>query len=152
MAEEKVQTSRFGEITVDENLIFDFVEPIVGYDEFTKFVLVEHKPNSAFKWLQSTQNAELAFPVTTPSMFGIDYEFEIPDEKAEVLELTSADALIALNIVNIPNNNPQKSTINLLAPVIINAVNKKGMQLILQSSDYQVKYPLFAQTTEKESD
>lgn len=147
-----MQTSRFGEIEIDENLIFTFVEPIIGYDNYNKYVLVEHKADSAFTWLQSTQEPELAFPVTTPALFNIDYEFEIPDEKAELLDLTSAESLISLNIVTIPNNNPQKSTINLLAPIIINAANKKAMQLILQNSDYEVKYPLFSNTKAKESE
>lgn len=138
-----MQTSRFGEINIDENLVFTFVEPIIGYEKYTKFVLVEHKPSSSFKWLQSVESPELAFPVTAPSMFGIDYEFEIPDEEAEKLNLTSAESLISLNIVNIPNDNAPKSTINLAAPIIINASNKKGMQLILQGDNYEIKHPLF---------
>lgn len=138
-----MQTSRFGEINIDENLVFTFVEPIIGYEKYTKFVLVEHKPSSSFKWLQSVESPELAFPVTAPSMFGIDYEFEIPDEEAEKLNLTSVESLISLNIVNIPNDNAPKSTINLAAPIIINASNKKGMQLILQGDNYEIKHPLF---------
>ena len=78
------------------------------------------------------------------------YEYEIPDDKAELLELTSAESLISLNIVTIPNNMPEKSTINLLAPVIINAANKKGMQLILQGSDFSVRQPLFTPENGKE--
>lgn len=146
----KLETTRFGEINIDENLIFTFVEPIVGYDEYKKFVLVEHKPNSIFKWLQSVDEPSLAFPVGLPAVFGIEYEYEIPDDKAELLELTSAESLISLNIVTIPNNMPEKSTINLLAPVIINAANKKSMQLILQGSDFSVRQPLFTPENGKE--
>ncbi len=147
----KLDTTRFGEIDIDENLIFDFVEPIVGYDEFRKFVLIEHKPNSIFKWLQSVEEPSLAFPVGLPAVFGLEYEYEIPDEKAEILGLSSAESLISLNIVTIPNNMPEKSTINLLAPIIINAANKKGMQLILQGSDFPVRQPLFTDKNAKES-
>ena len=147
----KLDTTRFGEIDIDENLIFDFVEPIVGYDEFRKFVLIEHKPNSIFKWLQSVEEPSLAFPVGLPAVFGLEYEYEIPDEKAEILGLSSAESLISLNIVTIPNNMPEKSTINLLAPIIINAANKKGMQLILQGSDFSVRQPLFTDKNAKES-
>lgn len=148
-----METSRFGEINIDENLVFTFVEPMVGFESYTKYVLIEHKENSVFKWLQSTEDPELAFPVVLPSSFQIDYEFEIPDEKAELLELTSAESLIALNVVNIPNSNPQRSTINLLAPVIINANNKLAMQLILQDdSRYDVKCPLFNEPQSKEGE
>lgn len=138
-----IETTRFGKIKIDDNLIFDFVEPIIGYDQHRKFVFIEHNEQSAFKWLQSIDAPELAFPVTSPAFFNIDYQFEIPTEKAEKIELTSVESLISVNIVTIPSINPQKATVNLLAPIIINATNKKGMQLILSNSNFQVKYPLF---------
>ena len=140
----QITTTRFGEIVIDDNLIFVFVQPIIGYNKLSKYVLIEHKENSAFKWLQSIEDPALAFPVTSPAFFNIDYQFEIPTEMAEQIELTSADSLISLNIVTIPAANPQKATINLLAPIIINAANKQGMQIILSNSNYPVKYSLFA--------
>ena len=138
-----ILTEKFGEIIIDENLIFDFVEPIIGYDELKRYVLVEHSENSAFKWLQSIEEPSLAFPETSPAFFDIDYQFEIPTEKAEKINLTSVESLISLNIVTIPSRNPRKATINLLAPIIINAANKQGMQLILSNSNYPVKCSLF---------
>ncbi len=137
-----IKTTKFGEIQIDENLIFEFVEPIIGYDNLKKYVLVEHSENSAFKWLQSVEEPSLAFPVTSPAFFDIDYQFEIPTEKAEKIDLTSVESLISLNIVTIPAGNPRKATVNLLAPIIINAANKKGMQIILSNSNYPVKSPL----------
>ena len=139
----KINTEKFGEISIDENLIFDFVEPIIGYDNLRKYVLVEHSENSAFKWLQSVEDASLAFPVTSPAFFDIDYQFEIPTEKSDKIDLHSVESLISLNIVTIPSQNPKKSTINLLAPIIINAANRQGMQIILSNSNYPVRCPLF---------
>ena len=143
----KLNTTKFGEIEINDELIFDFVEPIIGYDGLTKYVLIEHSDNSSFKWLQSIEDGDLAFPVTSPAFFDIEYQFEIPTEKAELIDLTSVEALISLNIVSIPATNPRLSTINLLAPIIINAANKQGMQIILSSSNYPVKYPLFQEET-----
>ena len=139
----KINTKKFGEININDNLVFDFVEPIIGYDSLTKYVLVEHAENSAFKWLQSIEDSSLAFPVTSPAFFDIDYQFEIPTDKAEKIGLTTVESLISLNIVTIPKSNPRKATINLLAPIIINATNKQGMQIILSNSNYPVKSMLF---------
>lgn len=139
----KILTEKFGEINIDENLIFNFVEPIIGYDDLTKYVLVEHSENSTFKWLQSIEDSGLAFPVTSPAVFDIEYQFEIPTDKAEKIGLTTVESLISLNIVTIPASNPRKATINLLAPIIINAANKQGMQIILSNSNYPVKSLLF---------
>ncbi len=142
-----IKTDKFGEIEIDENLIFDFVEPIIGYDNLRKYVLVEHSENSAFKWLQSVEEPSLAFPVSSPAFFDIDYQFEIPTDKAEKINLTTVESLISLNIVTIPAQNPRKATINLLAPIIINAANKQGMQIILSNSNYPVRCPLFKDET-----
>ena len=142
-----LNTTKFGEIDIDESLIFDFVEPVIGYDNLKKYVLVEHSGGSSFRWLQSIEDPDLAFPVTSPAFFDIDYQFEIPTEKAELIDLHSVESLISLNIVSIPASNPRKATINLLAPIIINAANKQGMQIILSSSNYPIKCPLIKDET-----
>jgi len=146
----KIQTSRFGEVEVSENFIFELISPILGYDKEKEFVLIEHKEQSNFKWLQSTTNPELAFVVTVAGFFGIDYTFELPDNIQEDLEIESSEDILALNIVLIPHENPRASTINLLAPLIFNINNKKGAQVILSGSNFKVNVPLF-ETKEKEA-
>ena len=142
-----INTTKFGEINIDENLVFDFVEPIIGYDNLKKYVLVEHSEESACKCLHSVEDPALGFAVRSPAFFDLEYQFEIPTEKAEKISLNSVESLISLNIVTIPASNPRKATINLLAPIIINAANKQGMQIILSNSNYPVKYSLFKEET-----
>ena len=67
----------------------------------------------------------------------------VPDEKEAVLEAKNADDILALNIANVPNGAPQNTSINLLAPIVINTVNKKAIQLVLSNSNYSVKHRLF---------
>ena len=141
----KIDTTRFGVVEVDESLIFNFISPIIGFEEAQFFVLIENDDNNIFRWLQSTQYPELAFPVSKASYFQIDYNFEIDDKTVEMLGFESIDDVLSLNIVNIPKGQPQKSTINLLAPVIINKRTQVAAQLILNGSEYLVKQPIFPQ-------
>ena len=69
-----------------------------------------------------------------PAYFNIDYKFEIKDEDAEVLGLTDGKDVLSFNIVTIPKGNPKSATINLLAPIVVNKLNKKAMQLVLSNS------------------
>lgn len=138
----KIHTSRFGEVEAKDELLFELVSPILGYENEKDFVLIEHKVESNFKWLQSTTNPTLAFAVTIPGLFGIDYSFELPDNTQEELAIESVDDLLALNIVLIPHENPRNATINLLAPLIFNIKTKKGSQVILAGSNYTVNHPL----------
>jgi len=140
----KINTTRFGEIEIDENLIFDFIDPILGYEHLPKFFLVDYSSESPFKWLQAIDDPEIAFPVTFAGYFGLDYQFVIPEEDAKRLELKSAEELLTLNIVSIPPGEPQKATINLLGPLVINIYTKKAMQLVLVNTNYSVKHSLFA--------
>lgn len=139
----KINTTRFGEIEVDENLVFNFIEPILGYEDLEEYTFVDHSEDSPFKWLQSIKKPEVAFPVIFPLFFGIDYEFVIPEEEAKKLELTSSDNLLSLNIVCIPQGNPAGATVNLVGPIIINTINKKAMQFVLLNTNYSVKHELF---------
>lgn len=141
----KINTSKFGEIEIDKNSIFHFVMPIIGFNNLKEYALIDYKPDSPFKWLQSMEDTELAFPITLCSFFGIDYQFNIPDEEAQKLEIESAENVFVCNIANIPSSNPQGATINMLAPIVINLENKKAMQIILKNTDFQVRYQLFEQ-------
>lgn len=138
----KIQTSRFGEVEVQEEDCFEIVIPILGYNDEKKFVLLEHKAQSNFRWLQSVNTPDLAFAVTMAGFFGIDYSFELPDEPQECLEIETADDILTLNIVVIPHENPRAATINLAAPLIFNINTRKGGQIILNDPKFKIDYPL----------
>lgn len=145
-----IETKKFGTVDVNQNAIFDFVLPIIGFNDLKQYTIIDYKPDSPFKWLQSMEDMELAFPVTLCSFFGIDYQFDIPDEEAEELGIESADDVFVCNIANIPSSNPQGATINMLAPIIINLANKKAMQVVLKNTNFQVRYKLYERKESEE--
>lgn len=138
----KLNTAKFGEVEVSKQTIFDFVSPIIGFNDLKQYTIIDYKPDSPFKWLQSMEDMELAFPITLCSFFGIDYQFDIPDEEAERLGIENPDDVFVFNIANIPASNPQGATINMLAPIIVNLANKKAMQIILKNTEFQVRHKL----------
>ena len=146
----KINTAKFGELEISKDSVFDFVSPIIGFADLKQYAIVDYKPASPFKWLQSMEDMDLAFPITLCSFFGIDYQFDIPDEEAQKLEITSGDDVFVCNIANIPSSNPQAATINMLAPIVVNIVNKKAMQIILKNSEFEVRHRLFNGESEGE--
>lgn len=139
----EIETTRFGKVEIEEEKILNFVAPVIGYNEYSKYTIIEHGDNEIFKWLQCLENPELAFPISVPSYFDIDYVFEIDDSTAEKLKIKDAQDLLIFNIVTIPNNNPIGATINLLAPVVINSLTNDSLQYIITNSSYSSRYPLF---------
>ena len=139
----KINSQKFGELEINKENIFDFISPIIGFNDLTKYAIIDYKADSPFKWLQSLEDMDLAFPVTLCSFFNIDYQFSLPDEEAEKLEIETADDVFVCNIANIPSSNPQDATINMLAPIVVNLKNKKAMQVILKNTNFEVRYKLF---------
>ncbi len=143
----KISTTRFGEIEVDEKLIVSFSEPILGFENENRFIILDHSEDSPFKWFQSVDSPGLAFVITNPKLFGIDYEFSLSEEVAKKLSLTSADDALVVTIVNIPQNNPGLMTANLLGPIIINEKNKMAVQHVLSESKFDTKTRLIPDDT-----
>lgn len=139
----KFNTVRFGEIDIDKNRIFEFVLPIIGFDTQKKFVILEPGKETLFKWLQSVDDPTLAFPIISVSTLNIDYSIDLPDNIVDMLEVTSVESLLVMNITSIPQDNPKATTINLLAPLIFNIDTQKAGQIVLSGSGYDISYPMF---------
>lgn len=137
-----IETTRFGTIEVEEDRLFEFIQPLLGFEKLKTFVLVDHAPDSPFKWLQSAEDPHVAFIVTNPVSFGIEYEFTVPEEETKKLDLTEAEDALVLTIVYIPQGAPHLMTANLAGPLIFNIKNKKGMQLVLSDSKFTTKHRL----------
>jgi len=144
MAKINIQTERFGEVSVDEALVVNFTEPILGFSESSRYVILDHAEDSPFKWLQSVDEPELAFVVTNPRLFGIDFEFVLPDETAAQLGLAQAEDALVLTIVNIPQSDPGRMTANLLGPIIVCQSSRKAMQVVLNDTNYSTKTRLIS--------
>ena len=139
----KINTVRFGEIEVDDSRVYDFVLPIIGFNEISKFVILDLNKDNFFKWLQSVEDPSLAFPVVSVFSLNVDYSIDLPDNVIEALKIENVESLLVLNIASIPQDDPQGSTINLLAPLIFNLDENLAGQVILSGSGYDISLPLF---------
>ena len=96
-----------------------------------------------FKWLQAIQDPSLAFPIISVSELNYDYSIDLDDNVVSAMELTNPDSILVMNVTSIPQENPQGTTINLLAPIIFNLDNHKAGQVVLSGSGYDISHPMF---------
>ncbi len=139
----KIKTVRFGEIEIEQERIFKFALPIIGFNELREYVILDLNKDSFFKWLQSVEDPALAFPVVSVFSLDVDYSIDIPDNAVEALKIKNVESLLVMNIASIPQDNPQGTTINLLAPIIFNLDEHLAGQVILSGSGYDISFPLF---------
>lgn len=147
-----IETPRFGAIEFTDDDVIFFDEGILGFPDSHRFVILCHREGSPFRWLQSLDEAWLAFLMTDPARFLADYEPEISNEDAERLGLTEETPRLLFTLVSIPPGHPEEMTLNLAGPVVINVAARRGRQLVLDDPTYSVKYRVFAdsaETTEK---
>jgi flagellar assembly factor FliW len=136
-------TSRFGEVAVTADRVLHFVSPILGFEGLKNFAILDHEEESPFKWLQSMEDPNLAFVITNPTIFGIEYEFVVPDDAVSLLGIETAEDTSVFTMVTIPEENPGKMTTNLLGPLVVNQHTQKAMQVILNDSkQYSTKVRL----------
>ena len=138
----QIETSRFGTITVEEDQIFRLPEGIIGFPEWTRYLLVNHREGSPYLWLQSVENQDLAFVLMDPLDLVADYDIDLSPEDSDLLQLDQPVEIKALVVVNISRQQPPEITANLLAPVVINSGKKIAKQVILYQSDYSVRHPV----------
>lgn len=139
----KIKTSRFGEIEIDESKMIDMQNGLLGFEDTRKYVLLSGE-NSDFYWLQSAENPELAFPCMLPNCVCGNYEAHADEQVIADIELENDDDALVLCAVVIPED-IKKTTVNLRAPIIINNVSKKGVQIVLDDNRYAIRHPVFVQ-------
>lgn len=134
----KIKTSRFGEIEVAPEEIVVFADGLLGFDDHHSFVILNPQEGSPFRWLQSTTDGDLAFVIIEPLNFMFEYDLEISDADAAFINLTQAEDAVLYTIVTIPAN-PSDMTANLQGPLVINAKNRKGRQVISNKPEHVLK-------------
>ena len=139
----KVNTSRFGEIEVNENNVVKFENGIPAFEGENEFVILPYDQESPYYFMQSLKSPELAFLLTNPFLFFPDYTFEIDDETIKELGIKNQENVEYFSMITIPNGSIRYMTANLLAPVVINGDNMRAKQVVLEKSNYTTKHRLF---------
>ncbi len=136
-----IQTTRFGEIVVEQSQIIKFPQGIPGFMDKKAFIPIEYKEGSPFKFLQSMDEPDLAFVITDPFKIFNDYELDITKEDRELLKIEKPEDVNVYVIVTIGQGGTS-ITVNLQAPLVINITKHLGKQIILHKSPYPTRYPL----------
>lgn len=137
-----IQTTRFGQVEIQDGDLIRFPEGLVGFQELNSFVLLEDPYDEIFIWLQSTQEPGIAFPVLEPELFADHYTAQLSRSDLVALDVISGDVLRSFCIVTIPDD-PTAMTANLKAPIIINLRTRLGRQCVLQDNTLAIREPIF---------
>ncbi len=129
----KIKNIQFGEIEFDDEILIQFPDGIIGFENLKRFIIIEDEECRPFRWLISVDEPEIGFAVLEPTLVVSDY-YERSGFDPNVYVLF---AIVTLN------RDISKTSVNLKAPVVIDKAKKSGKQVILEIPEFEVVHPLF---------
>jgi flagellar assembly factor FliW len=136
-----VASGRFGEFEVPVDRILHFPQGLIGFPKAHRFVILDHRPGSPFKWMLCLEQPDVAFAVVEPARMVPDYEAPLA-LAARTLGTDPADVALFV-IVTIPPD-PTAMTVNLMAPVVVDVRTRKAIQLVLEGPRHDPSYRVCA--------
>lgn len=139
----KVASTRFGTMNIPAEALLTFPSGLLGFPEWTQYVILDHDTDAPFKWLHCVEEASLAFVVIDPVLFNSNYQVAISPEARFEVEGNETDVLSLAVILTIPSDDPSAVTANLRGPLLMNPRTRLCKQLVL-TEDYPTRYPVFS--------
>jgi flagellar assembly factor FliW len=138
----KINTVRFGELEVNKRDIINFKDGLLGFDNLSKFFVVDPGDQTLILWLQSIEAPETAFPIIEPKIFMPSYSVKLLPAELASLEFEDLSTASIYSILTIPSNVTDMSA-NMKAPIIINNKTNYARQIVLQDNKLEVRYPMY---------
>ena len=145
-----IHTVNFGDLEVPDDKIITFKEGLPGFPQIRRFVVLELDDIKPFQYLQSLDDPPITFFIINPFMVDPTYEFRLSESDMSDVNSKNSTELAVYAVATIPEN-PNDSTINLMAPIVINELGRCGKQVILHESKYSVKHPLLQIDAQEEA-
>lgn len=131
------------DITIGANA-FALPNGILGFSEYQRAELLYSSEHLPFLWMRLQGPAgTVNFVVLEPGGIVPEYELEIFDHDAEVLDLSDPTEAMVLNIVTLRPDAPLEATVNLIGPIVVNRRTRIGRQLVIANhSKYSARHLL----------
>jgi flagellar assembly factor FliW len=110
-----------------------------GFEQCRRFVVVTSDTLRPFTCLQGLDEPRPSFLSLDPRHLVDGYAVELHTGDRARIDAVGDDALLWLAVVSVAD---EKATVNLRAPIVINARTMLGVQVIPSESSYTTQHPL----------
>lgn len=147
-----IDTKYFGTVPFEDEPCFEFPWGLPAFEEERCFLPLETAAYRPFLFLQSTATPSLCFVMIPVDTVDSSYQLAISRQDLAALELpleqqpAIGSEVLVLASVSFRDNSPAAA--NLLAPIVINLANGRGLQAIRYDTAYSHQHPLALQAAE----
>jgi flagellar assembly factor FliW len=134
------ETRLFGALEYEESWVVSFPFGLPGFEQETRFILLERSEWTPIVFLQSLDRAKLCFLAAPASVIDPRYSLSVTREDLERLGLNEeqppvhGEQVLCLALLCAPENGPL--TGNLLAPVLVNLRTRTAVQAVRTDARY----------------
>lgn len=142
----ELSTKYFGTINYREEEVVQFPSGLPGFEEEKLFLAIEPPANAPLTFLQSVRRPGLCFLALPIQGIDPDYQLAVTREDLESLGLETdrqpriGEEIRCLAIILVAESGHVSA--NLLAPIMINPANRRGVQAIRVDAIYSHQHPL----------
>lgn len=137
-----LESPRIGRFEFKDDDLIILTSPIIGFQNLSEFLFISSQEFLPFSYFQSAEDANVTFIIAEIKPLFSDFNPKLTRADKKALEYCDNDELSFFGIV-VVKDDPEKATINLKAPIVINNKKKLAKQVILDEDKYQIKTPLF---------
>ena len=144
----EILTKYFGSIEYKEADVIQFSAGLPAFEDEIQFLLIEPAASAPIVFLQSLRQASLCFLTLPILAVDTQYDLAITLEDLQSIGIepghppSLGDRLICLAVIAVTENGAVNA--NLLAPILINRRERRGLQAIRVDSIYSHEYPVTA--------
>jgi len=141
-----ISTTRFGDMPVDETQSIEFPEGLPGFEDYRRFVPLEHGECAGLIFLQSIDRPNLCFLTLPVRSLRPDYRLLLTADDSELLGLPAGRTpeigteVAAMAILSLREGQPP--TANLLSPIVVRVATGRAVQAVRPDNRYGCREPL----------
>lgn len=137
-----IKAKYFGNVSYTESDPIHIVNGLIGFESYTEYLPIPfQEEDDSLISLQSLEDESLSFIIMNP--FGIfpDYAPVLTDQDLKELGTDHIED-ISFYAISVIRDSAAECTINLKAPLIVNALNRQAKQIILDQPEYTFRHAL----------
>lgn len=137
-----INAKYFGQVSYEKNEAIHIINGLIGFEAYTEYLPIPfHEDSDSLISLQSLEDETLSFILMNP--FGIrdDYSPSLSDEDLRELDANASEDL-SYYVICVMRDSVAESTVNLKAPLVVNARTRQARQIILDQSEYTFRHML----------
>ena len=122
--------------------IFTFPEGILGFENIRDYIFLMNDKVAPFMFMQALDESNLSFVCIEAFKICPDYNIKLPEATVEGLGIVDPNDLLVVALVTV-RKDVVDTTANLMSPIVVNLKTSKAQQVILDNSEYPVRFKVW---------